>query len=82
MATKGLSAEDARLRAERNFAKVEKRREEAESALEAVRVEQRAVAEKTARLRALRLAKEAADAAAAALAPGEPAKKPRVRRAK
>lgn len=82
MATKGLSAEDAKLRAERNFAKVEKRREEAESALEAVRVEQRAVAEKTARLRALRLAKEAADAAAAALAPAEPAKKPRVRRAK
>ncbi|RXT46297.1 hypothetical protein B6S44_26100 [Bosea sp. Tri-44] len=81
MATKGLSAEDAKLRAERNFAKVEKRREEAESALESVRAEQRAVAEKTVRLRALRLAKEAADAAAAALLPSEPAKKPRVRRA-
>lgn len=66
MTTKGLTAEQAKLRAERNFAKVEQRRQEAESAMEAVRAEQRAVAEKTARLRALRLAKEAADAQAAA----------------
>ncbi len=66
MVTKGLTAEQAKLRAERNFAKTEQRRQEAESALEAVRAEQRAVAEKTARLRALRLAKEAADAQAAA----------------
>jgi hypothetical protein len=66
MATKGLTAEQAKLRAERNFAKTEQRRQEAESALEAVRAEQLAVAEKTARLRALRLAKEAADAQAAA----------------
>ncbi|MCV9940867.1 hypothetical protein OIU35_31340 [Boseaceae bacterium BT-24-1] len=83
MATKGLSAEDAKLRAERNFAKVEKRREEAESALEAVRAEQRAVAEKTARLRALRLAKEAVDAEAAAEAlKNMPAKAPKARRTK
>ncbi|MGX1786191.1 hypothetical protein ACWIGM_05610 [Bosea sp. NPDC055332] len=67
MATKGLSAEDAKLRAERNFAKLEQRRHEAESAMEAVRAEQQAVAEKTVRLRALRLAKEAADAQAAAV---------------
>jgi hypothetical protein len=65
MSTKGLTAEQAKLRAERNFAKTEQRRQEAESALEAVRAEQQAVAEKTARLRALRLAKEAADALAA-----------------
>ena len=65
MSTKGLTAEQAKLRAERNFAKTELRRLEAESALEAVRAEQQAVAEKTARLRALRLAKEAADALAA-----------------
>ena len=66
MTTKGLTAEQAKLRAERNFAKVEQRRQEAESAMEAVRAEQQAVAEKTARLRALRLAKEAADTQAAA----------------
>lgn len=66
MATKGLTAEQAKLRAERNFAKTEQRRQEAESAMEAVRAEQQAVAEKTVRLRALRLAKEAADAQAAA----------------
>lgn len=83
MATKGLTAEQAKLRAERNFAKVEQRRQESESALEAIRAEQRAVAEKTARLRALRLAKEAVDAEAAAKAAADmPAKAPRVRRAK
>ncbi|WP_186419750.1 hypothetical protein [Bosea sp. CS1GBMeth4] len=83
MATKGLTAEQAKLRAERNFAKVEQRRQEAESALEAVRAEQQAVAEKTARLRALRLAKEAADAEAAAeAAKTMPAKKTKARRAK
>ncbi len=87
MATKGLTAEQAKLRAERNFAKTEQRRQEAESAMEAVRAEQQAVAEKTVRLRALRLAKEAADAAAAAntvkKAPAKklPAKTSKVRRA-
>jgi hypothetical protein len=65
MSTNGRTAEQAKLRADRNFAKTEQRRQEAESALEAVRAEQQAVAEKTARLRALRLAKEAADALAA-----------------
>ena len=43
MATKGLTAEQAKLRAERNFAKGEQRRQEAESALAAVRAEQQAV---------------------------------------
>ncbi|CAD5249834.1 conserved hypothetical protein [Bosea sp. 62] len=66
MATKGLTAEQAKLRAERNFAKTEQRRQEAENAMEAVQAERRAIAEKTARLRALRLAKEAADAQIAA----------------
>lgn len=66
MATKGLTAEQAKLRAERNFAKTEQRRQEAENAMEAVQAERRAIAEKTARLRALRLAKEAADAQTAA----------------
>jgi hypothetical protein len=82
MASKGLSAEEAKIRAQRNFAKLEQRRQEAESALEAVRAERQAVAEKTARLRALRLAKEAADAAAVMKAPPQPVKTPRVRRAK
>lgn len=82
MASKGLSAEEAKIRAQRNFAKLEQRRQEAESALEAVRAERQAVAEKTARLRALRLAKEAADADAALKAPPPPVKASRVRRAK
>lgn len=81
MASKGLSAEEAKIRAQRNFAKLEQRRQEAESALEAVRAERQAVAEKTARLRALRLAKEAADADAALKAP-PPAKVAKSRRAK
>lgn len=81
MASKGLSAEEAKIRAQRNFAKLEQRRQEAESALEAVRAERQAVVEKTARLRALRLAKEAADADAALKAP-PPVKAPRTRRAK
>jgi hypothetical protein len=83
MASKGLTAEEAKLRAERNFAKIEQRRQEAESAMESVRAEQRAVAEKTARLRALRLAKEAADAKAAAeVATSQPARAPKARRAR
>lgn len=83
MASKGLTAEEAKLRAERNFAKIEQRRQEAESAMESVRAEQRAVAEKTARLRALRLAKEAADAKAAAeVATSQPARAPKTRRAR
>jgi hypothetical protein len=83
MATKGLTVEQAKLRAERNFAKTEQRRLEAESAMDAVRAEQQAVADKTARLRALRLAKEAADAEAAAeAAKSQPAKTTRTKRAK
>ncbi|MFC5421423.1 hypothetical protein SAMN05428997_13012 [Bosea sp. CRIB-10] len=83
MATKGLTAEQAKLRAERNFAKTEQRRQDAENAMEAVQAERRAVAEKTARLRALRLAKEAADAEAAAqAAKNAPVKVPKARRAK
>lgn len=82
MASKGLSAEEAKIRAQRNFAKLEQRRQEAESALEAVRAERQAVAEKTARLRALRLAKEAADADAALKAPPPPAKVAKPRRAR
>jgi len=82
MATNQKSAEEAKLRAERNFAKNEQRRQEAESAMAAVRAEQQAVADKTARLRALRLAKEAADAEAAAAAPAKPAPAPRRARAK
>lgn len=66
MSTRGLSSDEARMRAQRTAAKAEQRRQEAASALEAQRAEQQAVAEKTARLRALRLAKEAAEAKAAA----------------
>lgn len=66
MSSRGLSNEEARMRSQRTAAKAEQRRQEVAHALEAQRAEQKAVAEKTARLRALRLAKEAADAEAAA----------------
>lgn len=80
MASKGISTEEAKIRAQRNFAKLEQRRQDAESALEAVKAERQAVAEKTARLRALRLAKEAADASAKL--ESEPVKTTKARRTK
>lgn len=66
MSTKRISSEDAQSRAQSRATLAAQRRVEAESAMEALRIEQIAVRERTAKLRAMRLAKEAADAAAAA----------------
>ncbi len=68
MSTKRISPDEAQLRAQSRATLAAQRRAEAETALEALRVEQVAVRERTAKLRALRLAKEAADAEAAAAA--------------
>ncbi|MGX5735708.1 hypothetical protein [Bosea thiooxidans] len=65
MSTKGSPADQVALRANK-AALAAQRRVDAESALQQLRAEQDAVRERTARLRALRLAKEAADNAAAA----------------
>lgn len=68
MPTKRLSTDEAKRRAQVVFDKAEARRQEMSRILEDQQAEQKAVAEKTARLRALRLAKEAADAETAAAA--------------
>jgi hypothetical protein len=60
--------------AEERFARKRKQQEEGRSAMAAYLAEARATDQKTARLKALRLAKEAADAAAATSARGERAK--------
>lgn len=65
MSTKPTSSPEALLRVQSKAALAQQRRVEAETALEAARAEQVAIRERTARLRALRLAKEAADEAAA-----------------
>ncbi|WP_353186545.1 hypothetical protein [Bosea sp. (in: a-proteobacteria)] len=69
-----LSPEETQLRAQSRATLAAQRRAEAETALEALRLEQAAIRERTARLRALRLAKEAADAEIAAASP-QPAKR-------
>lgn len=66
MATRGLSADEIKRRAQLTFDKAEQRKLDSERAFDALRAEQQATAAKTARLRALRLAKESADAEAAA----------------
>lgn len=71
MATRGLSTDEIKRRAQATFDKAEQRKLESQRAFEALRAEQAAVAAKTARLRALRLAKEQADAEAAALVASE-----------
>jgi hypothetical protein len=80
------SASPAQQRAEAKFTKQETRKKEGEVALAAYRAEVRAIDEKTARLRAARLVKEAADAAAAkeaaANAPPAPVKVARVKKKK
>ena len=80
MATRASEAQatETKSRAEANFKKEERAREGAKAMLE-YEANRRAVREQMARLRELRLAKEAADAAAAVAAP-QPEKK--VRRAK
>jgi hypothetical protein len=70
-----LADTSATARAEANFRKKQAKQREGDAALAHYRAEARATDEKTARLRALRLAKEAADREAALLAPPpEPAK--------
>ena len=56
----------AQARAEAKFTKQQTRQREGDAAMAVYHAEQRAIESKTARLRAARLAKEAADAAAAA----------------
>jgi len=73
-------ARSTRTDAEERYAKAQKRAREATRAMTEVEAEAKRVADNTARLRALRLAKEAADAAEAARNP--PAAKPRARKAK
>lgn len=66
MSTKRISSDEAQLRAQSKATLAAQRQAETETVLEALRVEQTAVRERTAKLRALRIAKEAADAEAAA----------------
>ena len=60
---------DARAKAESKFHLAERRKSEADQALTEARAAKTAESQKTARLKALRLAKEEADRAAAAAAP-------------
>ncbi|WP_237478709.1 hypothetical protein [Lichenibacterium dinghuense] len=74
---------DARAKAESKFHLAERRKSEADQALGEARAARTAEAQKTARLKALRLAKEEADRAAAAAAPkAAPAKAPPKRKAR
>jgi hypothetical protein len=74
MATRGLSPDEIKLRAQRSFEKVDARKQEAARAMEAEQLERDAVLQKTVRLRALRLAKEAAEAETAAIVAAEQAR--------
>ncbi len=60
---------DARAKAESKFHLAERRKTEADQAVTEARAAKNAESQKTARLKALRLAKEAEDRAAAAAAP-------------
>lgn len=74
MATRGLSADEIKRRAQLAFDKADARKQEASRAMEAEQLERDAVLQKTVRLRALRLAKEAADAETAAIVAAEQAR--------
>ena len=65
----GKASADARAKAESKFHLAERRKSEAEQAVTEARASKNAEAMKTARLRALRLAKEEADRLTAAAAP-------------
>ncbi len=69
----GTRPEDARRRAEERFQKIKRREDDVKKALTHLDKMQKAEAEKTARLRALRLAKEAADKQAADIKAAEKA---------
>ena len=73
MATRGLSADEIKRRAQVAFDKADARKQEASRAMEAEQQARDAVLQKTARLRALRLAKEQADAETAAIVAAEQA---------
>ena len=77
MTTKTLS-DEARARAEARFKLTEERRTDAEKVMQDVRAAKVAEAEKTTRLRALRLAKEEAERAAVEAAPPKPATRRKV----
>ncbi len=81
MSSTRLSPEESQLRAQSRATLAAQRKAEAETVLEALRLEQTATQERTARLRALRLAKEAADAEAVAAAPTPAKSSTRRRRA-
>lgn len=74
MATRGLSADEIKRRAQLAFDKADARKQEASRAMEAEQLERDAVLQKTARLKALRLAKESADAETAAIVAAEQAR--------
>jgi hypothetical protein len=69
------ASREERARAEEQFHKTIKKAHEAKQAVSQYEAATRATDEKTARLRALRLAKEAAEASAAAAAEQKPAEK-------
>jgi hypothetical protein len=75
-----LSPEEARHRADQRFAKSKQRDEDARTAHAERNKIQQAEADKTARLRALRLAKEAADVEAASRAAAAKAAEPAAKR--
>ncbi len=64
-----MLASNARTESEVRFAKAQKRKQDASKALTEAEQEAKRVTDNTARLRALRLARDAADATAAAEAP-------------
>lgn len=74
MATRGLSADEIKRRAQMAFEKADAKKQELSRAMEAEMAARDAVLEKTRRLRAMRLAKEAADAEAASEAAAVEAK--------
>jgi len=74
MAAHGITAEEAKRRANMRFEKNAQRENEIRQAAEAEHARTKAVAAKIDRLRALRLAKEEQDRAAAAAAPPKLAK--------
>ncbi|PTM41023.1 hypothetical protein [Bosea sp. 124] len=74
MATRGLSPDEIKRRAQLAFDKADARKQEASRAMEAEQLERDAVLQKTVRLKALRLAKEAADAETAAIVAAEQAR--------
>jgi hypothetical protein len=66
--------QNTRDRAEARFDRLQRQKREGEAAAKDYEAQSKSVDAKTARLKALRLAKEAADAEAAAAAPPKPAK--------